>query len=275
MKRLTLTLLIFFFTFNLMYSNNWMYSLDDAKKMAITTNRLVLVDFWASWCGPCKRMDSESWSKEEVQLLMGNYVSVKIDIDKYPDIAEKYDVRGIPYVFILDGNGKVVYKNMSYKTKSQLMVLLKKYAINTSFLSKDLVNYYKQESFSSAFRLGYKYQDLALRLDKEIKSDFLNVSDDYFDESKKQLKESSLKNKDGFLQKIDLYEIQSLLILDKTKRALKELNKIEINDLDESNASLYNFLAYTIHKQLNDDEVAIWEEKMEESDKQKALLFLD
>ncbi|MGG5485487.1 thioredoxin family protein [Gaetbulibacter sp. NE] len=275
MKRLTLTLLIFFFTFNLMYSNNWMYSLDDAKKMAITTNRLVLVDFWASWCGPCKRMDSESWSKEEVQLLMDNYVSVKIDIDKYPDIAEKYDVRGIPYVFILDGNGKVVYKNMSYKTKSQLMVLLKKYAINTSFLSKDLVNYYKQESFSSAFRLGYKYQDLALRLDKEIKSDFLNVSDDYFDESKKQLKESSLKNKDGFLQKIDLYEIQSLLILDKTKRALKELNKIEINDLDESNASLYNFLAYTIHKQLNDDEVAIWEEKMEESDKQKALLFLD
>ncbi|GAA0741082.1 hypothetical protein GCM10009431_11900 [Gaetbulibacter jejuensis] len=252
-----------------------MYSLDDAKKMAITTNRLVLVDFWASWCGPCKRMDSESWSKEEVQLLMDNYVSVKIDIDKYPDIAEKYDVRGIPYVFILDGNGKVVYKNMSYKTKSQLMVLLKKYAINTSFLSKDLVNYYKQESFSSAFRLGYKYQDLALRLDKEIKSDFLNVSDDYFDESKKQLKESSLKNKDGFLQKIDLYEIQSLLILDKTKRALKELNKIELNDLDESNASLYNFLAYTIHKQLNDDEVAIWEEKMEESDKQKALLFLD
>jgi len=275
MKRLTLTLLIFFFTFNLMYSNNWMYSLDDAKKMAITTNRLVLVDFWASWCGPCKRMDSESWSKEEVQLLMDNYVSVKIDIDKYPDIAEKYDVRGIPYVFILDGNGKVVYKNMSYKTKSQLMVLLKKYAINTSFLSKDLVNYYKQESFSSAFRLGYKYQDLALRLDKEIKSDFLNVSDDYFDESKKQLKESSLKNKDGFLQKIDLYEIQSLLILNKTKRALKELNKIELNDLDESNASLYNFLAYTIHKQLNDDEVAIWEEKMQESDKQKALLFLD
>ena len=64
---------------------------------------------------------------------MDNYVSVKLNIDENRSLAQKYGVQGIPYVFILDATGKVLYQQMSYKTKSQVITLLKKYAIIYSF----------------------------------------------------------------------------------------------------------------------------------------------
>jgi len=66
-----------------------MSSLEEGKKTAIATNKLILVDFWATSCGPFRRMDSESWSKEEVSELMNNYVSVKLDIDQNRSLAKK------------------------------------------------------------------------------------------------------------------------------------------------------------------------------------------
>jgi len=116
------------------FSGNWMNSLEDGKKVAMATNKLILVDFWATWCGPCRKMDSESWSKKEVSVLMNNYVSVKLNIDENRSLAQQYGVKGIPYVFILDATGKIIYQQMSYKTKSQVMALLKKYAVNTEYM---------------------------------------------------------------------------------------------------------------------------------------------
>ncbi|GAA3785612.1 hypothetical protein GCM10022271_17660 [Corallibacter vietnamensis] len=275
MKQLFIALFLCLFSFNTIQADNWLHSFEEAKKLAIATNKLVLVDFWATWCGPCKRMDSESWSKEDVQVLMDNYIPVKIDIDRNRGIAQQYGVNGIPFIFILDGNGKVVFKEMSYKNKSQLIKLLKKYAINTSLLSRDLINYYQKNNFTTAFRLGCKYQDFTLYVTKDIKDDFLNVSETYFEESKKQLKESSIKNKHVFLQKMELYEIQELLILNKPEKALKKLDRIDVEKIDKLNTSLYNFINYVVYKLLDDDKAKACEEKLNKNDKQKALLFLE
>lgn len=248
---------------NLVKADNWLYSLEDAKKMAIATNKLILVDFWASWCGPCKKMDSESWSKDEIKEVMGNYVSVQIDIDKDTEIAKKYNVRGIPYIFIMDPNGEVVYQHMSYMNKVQVKKLLNKYALNTSFLQRDYLIYNQNINSTSSFRLAQSYQNYSIYLDENVRNDFLSLSMNYLKEVKKLLKKEN-KNDISMNQKIELIEIQEKLIRGDYSKCIKELSKsFKEEKIDERNRSLFYFISYVANKGVNDTENSeIWFEKL-------------
>ena len=76
-------------------------------KKLISSETLVLIDFFADWCGPCKMLAP---ILKDVKEELGDAIKiVKIDVDKNQSIAAKYQVRGVP-TMLLFKNGKQVWR---------------------------------------------------------------------------------------------------------------------------------------------------------------------
>ncbi len=84
----------------------------------LNSKGLVLVDFWAEWCGPCKQIGP---ALEEIDKEMGDRIVVaKVNIDENPNTPSKYGVRGIP-TLILFKDGEVASTKVGALPKSQLV----------------------------------------------------------------------------------------------------------------------------------------------------------
>lgn len=84
----------------------------------INSDKPVLIDFFATWCGPCQAL---SPVLKEVKDSLGDRISIiKIDVDKNQEIASTYQVRGVP-TMILFQNGKQLWRQSGVLSKEQLV----------------------------------------------------------------------------------------------------------------------------------------------------------
>jgi thioredoxin 1 len=98
-------------------------TLTDANFQHQTKNKLVLVDFWASWCAPCRMMAPVL--NDVASELSGNSFVGKVNIEQYQSLAQKFKVRGIP-TLILFKNGAEINRFVGVKSKDFLLQQIKK-----------------------------------------------------------------------------------------------------------------------------------------------------
>ena len=91
---------------------------DSFEAEVITKGKPIIVDFWAEWCGPCKQIGPilEDISDEyQDKITIG-----KLDVDDNPEIASKYQIRGIPTMMLFN-NGKLVDTKVGMSSKNDLL----------------------------------------------------------------------------------------------------------------------------------------------------------
>ena len=90
------------------------------RNEVLNSEKPVLLDFWASWCGPCRMV---SPIVDEIAAERGDIKVGKVNVDEQPELAAQFGVMSIPTLVVIKG-GKVVNQMVGARPKSQILAML-------------------------------------------------------------------------------------------------------------------------------------------------------
>lgn len=220
MKKLALTLCLltlFSIYSQSKYQANSVESFNSFLLLANEQKKLVLIDFVADWCGPCKKMDRELWKSKEFKEL--NYMFIEVDIDVNSVLSSRFRVSSIPRVIIQVANTQndILFDQLGYSTKNEY---LKKLQYFNSFDYSELY-----DSYDNFENMGDSYRNLFFS-DVSKNNVFLKFSSKYF--------KKAFKAKESNLNQLNLIYNQALL--GQHKKAKKKLAKIKVVGKEFSNS---------------------------------------
>jgi thiol-disulfide isomerase/thioredoxin len=206
----------------------WIYSYADAEKVAKATGKLLMVDFTASWCGPCKAMEAEVWSDPAVKAQMANMVMVKVDIDYDRETATKYGVQAVPNIVVAIPGGEPLQQEIGYQRIPAIISMLKSYPTNLSEVYGILFS--KEKETDSTFcALGDAYCNVAKKAPEANSSRFFARSESAY---KKAQKLGAKANHVAIRELAMLRSISLYLERGKPQKAVDALNKeVKVEEL--------------------------------------------
>lgn len=104
------------------YHGSW----DQAIRKAKSENKLIFVDAYTSWCGPCKWMAANTFTDAQVgEYFNRHFINVKMDMERGegPAFARRFRVAAYPTLLFLDGNENVVLRSMGSKPAQEFLDL--------------------------------------------------------------------------------------------------------------------------------------------------------
>ena len=296
MKNLIIRASLIFFTVNLSYSQEWMTSLEIAQKLALMQNKTVLMVWEEATKYPyLVYVDDEKggtivignlFEDEKIsQLIWENFVPVIVSESQHASLYKKVkgkrkqryiDKFNDDSIKIMDANGNII--NTSYVAEDYLDIakLIENYALNTQLVTLELEAYKKEKNFYSAYYLASKYLDLSVYVNEAIRSEIIDLSNIYLDEAVGFLEIEATEDKSTLKQRAELLKIQEYLILNRPKRVLRELKKMDAENIESTNEALVNFLYYTAYSILKDEKnIELWKTKVSLLNLKKAQMIIN
>ncbi len=137
------------------FGGSWDEAIETAKK----EHKLIFMDAYAEWCGPCKRMAKEVFTQKELGDFFNKYfINVKMDMEKGegPKLAQKFKVSAYPTLFFIDGAGEVVNVQVGGVNAEQLLGLAK-VSMNKGDKSKNFEEEYENGNRDPEMLKAYAY----------------------------------------------------------------------------------------------------------------------
>jgi thioredoxin-related protein len=89
------------------------YTYDEGLARAQQTGRMLLIDFWADWCGWCRKMKAETFTDPAVAAIMNrDFVTVSVNTTKEKGRADEYGVRSLPVIWFVEKDGRTRVTNL-------------------------------------------------------------------------------------------------------------------------------------------------------------------
>jgi len=159
----------------------------EAVEIAKQENKIVFVDSYATWCGPCKIMAKNVFTKPEVgEFFNKNFINLKLDMEKSDGMTfgQKYPVSAYPTLFFLDGKGNIVKKITGGQSVERLLELAR-----TAIKSHDTTGDFEvdYQAGNRDYDLVYNYIIALNRIGKpslKISNEYLNSNPDISPEQK-------------------------------------------------------------------------------------------
>ena len=295
MRKIFVLVVFSVLSFNFCMSQPWMESLDVAKRLARVQNKMLFVMWEEStmYDYPVYYIDENGVrvitdlfnDKDINKAIWDNFVPVVLYESAYSELfAEIEGKRTESYIRkfqdddikIMDSNGNILNVNDNNFEILNISRFIKKYSLNTSFIQDQLNNYNEKNSFYTSFTLASKYLDYAIFVNPIVRPEIVNLANVYFDDALRFMEEEAIENKLGFRQKCELLRLKSFLLINRPKKVLRELKKINPQEISDFNQPLIAFLNYTALMLKGDEKKAsLWKTKVSLVDLKKAHLILN
>ena len=107
---------------------DWVYDETKGLEIAKREDKLVMLDFYASWCAACKELDHKTYADPAVAAKLADYVNVKLDFTRSSEttkaLTEKYQIPGLPVVIFMDAEGKVLKRFTGFVEPDEMLSVL-------------------------------------------------------------------------------------------------------------------------------------------------------
>jgi thiol:disulfide interchange protein len=104
---------------------SWGKELPAALAEAKASGKQVLIDFEATWCGPCHTMDQWVWNDAELApLISKGYVAIKVDADLQKELVKRLKITGYPTMMVMNADGTEVKRVSEYQSSKQMLAWL-------------------------------------------------------------------------------------------------------------------------------------------------------
>lgn len=102
-------------------------TIEEAKKEAKASGKIIFIDAYTDWCGPCKKMAATSFKDPKVgELFNKKFINLKIEVEKTEDgltLARAYGVKAYPTLLFIDGDGIIKKSVIGFQTADQLLAV--------------------------------------------------------------------------------------------------------------------------------------------------------
>lgn len=268
MKKTILILLSLCFSVSLNAQLLWFSNFDKAKEVANELNKLVVIDFGAAWCAPCRNMDHMVWESPEMEEVAGNFVALKINVDYDHVTPGLYSVTGIPKVVIATASGFPVWMSTGFTSAEPLLSVIRSIPVDVGELNRTSLAFEKDKK-------GLKVNlDLAIALQntgREVNNDnlrrkFLERSDYLLAKIKKLSSDADIN------REVELYSVLNILYNGKPEKALNKMEKNGTASGNEKTEDLRHYVLARCYWETKDQENFTKEKQLIKSRELAALL---